>query len=800
MSVVGLDIGNDTSCVALARKRGIDVLMNKESKRETPAVVNFGDKMRFIGTDGSAKFSLSPERTVHQLKRILGKKFSNPAVQADIAKLPFSVTEGPDGSCLVNVLFCHELTSFTPEQVMAMIMVDCKHIVEVEAGTTVTDCVISVPAYYDEAERRAMLDAASIAGLNCLRLMNETTATALAYGIYKTDLPDSDSVNVAFVDVGHSSTQVSIVSFKKNGMEIKSHAWDRDLGGRDVDEVLFEHFSVEFMEKFKVDIKSSKKASLKLRTAVEKLKKMLSANAEAPLNIECIMDDKDVRGMMTREQLEALCAPLFSRFKAPIDRALADAKLKPQDISSVEIVGSSTRIPSIAKVVEEAFQRIPSRTLNSKECVSRGCALQCAMLSPVFKVRDFAVKDACPYTVEFFWDRDGEQSSQALFEKNSYFPSTKSLTLLRGKPFKVTAMIRELGTKIGEFEIGPFDVPQNMEKAKLKILIKMNLHGLVNVEGVDNVVEIVEEVQREVSMEDPAAATPSTGDNAAKGTASMDTDAASHAGAEEHSNLEQKVKIKKCSVPYKMTGVPGFNKQKLDEFFEKECQLQAADNLQEETNVKKNALEAYLYSLRNKMYDSLSPYIKESEKDALVCTLQEVEDWLYDEGEDTTKSVYISKLEELKKIGNPIESRYNEDLQRGPAANTLRQAAEAYLAFSKQDSANQPQINVADRQMVAKEAEAVLKWISEKEALQSSQEKWMEPVLLTNDILKKKDTLDRVCKTISTKPVPDGAAPSKAEDAAPATHSTQNDAAPMDVENSEEQQTVQEQAMDEDKQ
>lgn len=205
---MGLDVGNDTSCVAMARKRGIDVLLNKESKRETPAVVNFSEKMRFLGTDGSAKMGLAPANTVHQLKRLLGRKFSDPSVQADITKLPFKVSEAPDGGCLVSVMYLNEQTVFTPQQLMAMVLVDLKKIAETESGVPAVDCVLSVPVYFGESERYAMLNAAQIAGLNCLRLINENTATALAYGIFKTDLPETEPVNVAFVDVGHSSTQV----------------------------------------------------------------------------------------------------------------------------------------------------------------------------------------------------------------------------------------------------------------------------------------------------------------------------------------------------------------------------------------------------------------------------------------------------------------------------------------------------------------------------------------------------------------------------------------------------------------
>jgi heat shock protein 4 len=224
MSVVGLDVGNDGMCVALARKRGIDVLLNKESNRETPSVVNFGEKMRFMGTDGAAKFALAPQNTIHQLKRILGKQFDDPVLQADIAKLPFSVTRAADGGCLLNVMFLGEQAVLTPEQVMAMLLVDLKKIADVE-GVSVTDCVLAVPTYYNERERYAMLNAAAIAGLNCLRLMNDNTATALSYGIYKTDLPEETAINVAFVDMGHCAIQVG-------GRAGRGRAWEGTGGAR----------------------------------------------------------------------------------------------------------------------------------------------------------------------------------------------------------------------------------------------------------------------------------------------------------------------------------------------------------------------------------------------------------------------------------------------------------------------------------------------------------------------------------------------------------------------------------------
>ena len=208
MSVAGFDVGNCTSCVALARKRGVDVIMNAESKRETPAVVSFGDKMRFIGVEGAAKLTMNVKNTVVQIKRLIGRKFKDPEVQADIEDFMFKVVEGPDGGCLVDVMFLNERRQFTPEQVMTCLLKDLKCIAEADQGSSITDCAVSVPVYFAEPERLAMLNSAALAGLKCLRLINEPTAIALNWGIFKSDLPEDKPLHVAFVDVGHSSLQV----------------------------------------------------------------------------------------------------------------------------------------------------------------------------------------------------------------------------------------------------------------------------------------------------------------------------------------------------------------------------------------------------------------------------------------------------------------------------------------------------------------------------------------------------------------------------------------------------------------
>ena len=390
--VVGFDIGNENCVIAVARQRGIDCVLNEESKRETPCMVSFNDKQRLIGTAAAGAVTMNPKNTVSQIKRLIGRKFKEPEVQREIQWLPYKVVEGPDGDPLVSVMYLGEQRTFTPTQILAAILGHLKWIAEKDQGSPLVDCVIGIPVYATEAMRRSYLDAAKIVGLNTLRLMHETAATALSWGIYKTDLPDNETVNAAFVDVGHASLQTTIVAFKKGQLKILSEAWDRNLGGRNFDEVLFNHFAEEFKTNYHIDVRTNARASLRLRQACEKLKKVLSANPEAPIQIECLMDEKDVKGFMTREKFEELAAPILERVRKPLQVALEESGVTLDQISVVEVVGSGSRVPAIMKILSSFFKQEPKRTMNASETVAKGTALQCAMLSPVFRVRDFQVR------------------------------------------------------------------------------------------------------------------------------------------------------------------------------------------------------------------------------------------------------------------------------------------------------------------------------------------------------------------------------------------------------------------------
>ncbi|PRQ50857.1 putative Heat shock protein 70 family [Rosa chinensis] len=494
MSVVGFDFGNESGIVAVVRHNGIDVVLNDESKHETPAIVCFGDKQRFIGTAGAASSMMNPNNTISQIKRLVGKKFSDPVLQRDIKSLPFAVTEGPDGYPLIHARYLGEAKTFTPTQVLGMVFSDLKIIAQKNLNAAVVDCCIGIPVYFTDLQRRAVEDAARIAGLNPLRLFHETTATALAYGIYKTDLPENDQLNVAFVDIGHASMQVCIAGFKKGQLKVLAYSFDLSLGGRDFDEVLFQHFAAKFKEEYKIDVYQNARACLRLRAACEKLKKVLSANPEAPLNIECLMDEKDVRGFIKRDEFEQISAPILERVKVPLEEALLDANLSIENVHTVEVVGSGFRVPAIIKILIEFFKKEPRRTMNASECVARGCALQCAMLSPTFKVREFQVNESFPFSIVLSWKGSGPDAQNGganqttiVFPKGNPIPSLKALTFYRSGTFSVDVLYADVGdlqapVKISTYTIGPFQ-SNTSERVKVKVKVRLNVHGIVYVES-----------------------------------------------------------------------------------------------------------------------------------------------------------------------------------------------------------------------------------------------------------------------------------------------------------------------------
>ncbi|XWS19014.1 hypothetical protein CRYUN_Cryun32bG0094800 [Craigia yunnanensis] len=789
MSVVGFDFGNESCIVAVARQRGIDVVLNDESKRETPAIVCFGEKQRFIGTAGAASSTMNPKNSISQIKRLIGRQFSDPELQRDLKSFPFNVTEGPDGYPLIHARYLGEMRTFTPTQVLGMVLSNLKSIAEKNLNAAVVDCCIGIPVYFTDLQRRAVLDAATIAGLHPLHLIHETTATALAYGIYKTDLPENDQLNVVFVDIGHASMQVCIAGFKKGQLKILAHSFDCSLGGRDFDEVLFQHFAAKFKEEYKIDVFHNARACIRLRAACEKLKKVLSANPVAPLNIECLMDEKDVRGFIKREEFEQISAPILQRVKRPLEKALADAGLTVEDVNTVEVVGSASRVPSMLKILTEFFGKEPRRTMNASECVARGCALQCAILSPTFKVREFQVNESFPFSISLSWkgsapdaQNGGAEQQQLVFPKGNPIPSVKAVTFHKTSTFSVDVQysdVRDLQVpaKISTYTIGPFPTLRS-ERPKLKVKVRLNLHGIVSLESATLLEEEEVEVpvSKEPAKEDTKMETDEApSDSAAPSANETDVNMQDAKGTADAAGVENgvpesgdkpvqmetntkveapKKKVKKTNVPVAELVYGAMLPADVQKAVEKEFEMALQDRVMEETKDKKNAVEAYVYDMRNKLSDKYHDFVTAPEKEEFTTKLQETEDWLYEDGEDETKGVYVAKLEELKKQGDPIEERYREYAERGTVIEQLAYCINSYREAVVSNDPKFDHIELAEKQKVLNECVEAEAWLREKKQQQDQLPQYVTPVLLSADVRKKGEALDRFCRPIMMKPKP----------------------------------------------
>jgi heat shock 70kDa protein 4 len=473
--------------------------------------VGFGPKSRYLGEAAKTQEISNLKNTVGSLKRLAGRTLKDPDVQIEqkFVSAPLVDCNGIVGA---EVSYQGKKEKFSSTQLIAMFLSKVKQTAAAELKLPVADVVMSVPPWFTDVQRRAIIDAAEIAGLKPLRIMNDTTAAALGYGITKLDLPAAEEKprRVCFIDIGHSNYSASIVEFKKGELTVKSTAYDRHFGGRDFNIALVNHFQKEFKGKYRIDIASNPKALARVDAAAEKLKKILSANQQAPISIESLMNDIDVNAMVTRQEFEALVEPLLNKVTGPLEQALADAKLNKEDIDYIELVGGSTRVPAIKERIQAFFGKGLSFTLNQDEAIARGCAFGCAILSPVFKVRDFSVADIVNYPIEFSWEKDvdipDEDTSLTVFNKGNMLPSTKILTFYRKQPFDLEARYsnpEELpGTVspfIGRFSVKGVKADPKSEFMVCKLKARVNIHGILNIETGYYVEE--EEVEEEIKEE-----------------------------------------------------------------------------------------------------------------------------------------------------------------------------------------------------------------------------------------------------------------------------------------------------------
>lgn len=694
MSVVGIDLGSATTVIAVARNRGIDVITNEVSNRATPSLVGFGPKARTLGEPAKTNEISNFKNTVGSLKRIIGRNYDDPEVLEIENKFISAQLVDVNGQVGAKVQYLGQEEILSSVQLTAAFLTKIKDTAAAELKIPVSDVVISVPGWYTDAQRRAVLDASEIAGLNALRLMNDTTASALGYGITKTDLPEDNARYVAICDIGHSNYSVAIVSYLKGKLNVLSTAYDRHFGGRNIDQVLVDHFAKEFSTKYKLDLASNPKAMFRLSAAVEKMKKILSANAQAPISVESIMNDVDVSAMMKREELEALVQPLLTKTTEPLQRALSDAGISAADIEAIEMVGGCTRVPAIKEAISAFFGgKQLSFTLNQDEAVARGCAFGCAILSPVLRVRDFAVHDLTPYPIEFSWEKTDdipdEDSQLEVFTKNNVVPSTKILTFYRKEAFTLTATYTDPSALpgktnpwIGSYTIKNVTPNSTGDYAIVKVKARLNLHGILNVEQAYVVEEVeVEEVIPEAEL--PKDENKADGDD--KQTEDSDMQDADAEPPKPKTRLIKKM-VRKADLPI-VTASGSIESSTKDQYKEREFNMAMTDRVVSETEDKKNALEEYIYEVRGKLDDEWAPYVDDAQREKLNSLLMDTEDWLYGDGEDAKKAKYVSKMEDLQRQAGPIRGRYfDAENKKAEEVRLAREAAEAKSGKKNQEA------------------------------------------------------------------------------------------------------------------
>ncbi|OAA80830.1 heat shock protein [Akanthomyces lecanii RCEF 1005] len=655
MSVVGVDFGTLKTVIAVARNRGVDVVTNEVSNRATPSLVGFGPRSRYLGETAKTQEISNLKNTVNCLKRLAGRAFNDPDVQIEQQFITAPLVD-VNGQVGAEVSYLGKKEKFTATQLVGMYLSKIRQTAAAELKLPVSDICMSVPPWFTDAQRRALLDASELAGLKLLRLINDNTAAALGWGITKLDLPGPEELpkRVFFVDIGHSNYTCSIVEFRKGELAVKSTAWDHNFGGRDFDKALVDHLAKEFKTKYNADIHTHGRAMARTIAAAEKCKKVLSANQQSPVNIESLMNDIDVSAMITRQEFEEMIQPLLSRVFEPLESALAQAKLTKEDIDIVEVVGAGSRVPALKERLQSFFGKPLSFTMNADEAIARGCAFSCAILSPVFRVRDFAVQDIVSYPIEFTWEKAAdipdEDTSLTVFNKGGVLPSTKILTFYRKQPYDLEARYakpEDLPGKqnpwIGRFSVKGVKPTETDDFMVCRLKARVNIHGILNVETGYHVVE--QEVEEEVKEEgDPEAMDTDKKDDAPKKTRKV------------------KKQVRAGDLPIS-SGTSSLDDATRAALTEKEAAMVMEDKLVADTDEKKNELEAYIYDLRAKLEEQYADLASDEEKEKMRAKLEASEDWLYDEGEDASKGVYIAKIDEIRAMAGPIVQRHFEKVE-----------------------------------------------------------------------------------------------------------------------------------------